>query len=131
LNPPDTLDQIIAKHDPNSLAKESHMQRNKRLLEAHFICRQGRRVVDQNDGTFLTGEWVMKPEHIWQGLVFALHETKAQHSYLQGVVLRVTHVREEIRAGRRQRRVELLVRKTPASLPWRGRGSGEKGFVWS
>lgn len=108
------------------------MPRNKRLLEAHFICHQGRRVDDQNDGTFLTGEWVMKPEHVWQGLVFALHETKTQRSYLQGIVLSVKNVREtRTPSGRLQRRVELLVRKTHESLPWSGLGSGEKGFVWS
>lgn len=92
------------------------MPRNRRLQEAHFICHQRRRVNDQNDGTFLTGEWVMKPKHIWQGLVFAVHETKAQPSYLQGVVLRVTNVRNDRKpSGRLLRRVELLVRRTPAS----------------
>ena len=108
------------------------MQRDKRLVEAHFICHRGRQVVDQNDGTFLTSFWVIKPEHIHPGLVFALHETKAKHSYLQGLVLGVTRVRDDTKpSGRHLRRVELLVRKTPESLPWRGFGAGEKGFVWS
>jgi hypothetical protein len=126
------LDQIIATHDPASIAQEVQMPRNRRLLEAHFICRQGRRVKYHSNGTFTTGEWVMNPAHIWQELVFALHETKAQSSYLQGVVVRVTNIRRDRKSsGRVLRRVELLVRRTPASLPWRGRGSGEKGFVWS
>ena len=106
------------------------MARNKkRLREVHFICHRGRGVRDQNDGTFLTGEWVIDPAHIYQGLVLALHETKAHRSYLQGAILKTTHIR--IKPGGRNRRVELLVRKTPVSLPWKGLGSGEKGFVWS
>ena len=108
------------------------MPRNAELLEAHFVCRQRRRVEDKGDGTFSTGEWVINPRHIKQGLVFALHETRAQSSYLQGVVERTINIRQDKKpSGRVMRRVELLVRKTPASLPWRGRGSGEKGFVWS
>jgi len=108
------------------------MPRNRRLMEAHFVCRQGRRVVDQNDGTFITGEWVMNPRNVSQGLVVALHEAKAQQSYLQGTVIRVASIRQDPKSsGRVLRRVELLVRRTPHSLSWRGRGSGEKGFVWS
>jgi len=108
------------------------MPRKTRLEEAHVICHQGLYVEDQKDGTFLTGFWVVRPEHIREGLVFALHETKATRSYLQGVVLRLTEVRKDrTPSGRRQRRVQLLVRKTPASLPWRGGGTGEKGLVWS
>ena len=105
------------------------MPRNRRLLEAHFVCRNRRQVVDRNDGTFLTNWWVINPEHIYEGLVVALHETRTRRSYLQGVVAEF-RVREESIAGRRQRRVEFLVRKTPLSLPWGGDGSGEKGFVW-
>jgi len=112
--------------------KEARMSRSRQLEEVHFICHQGRQVVDQNDGTFLTSFWVIAPEHIRPGLVFALHETKAEASYLQGVVLEVTRIREETKpSGRSLRRVELRVRETPVPLPWRGSGSGEKGFVWS
>ena len=114
-----------------SSTKEVRMPRERRLEEAHFVCRQGRNVVDQNDGTFLTSYWVMRPEHIQPGLVFALHEKKAESSYLQGLVLSLTDVRtERTSSGMLRRRVKLLVQKTPESLPWKGRGSGEKGFVW-
>jgi len=114
------------------MTKGGPMPQKRRLEEAHVICHQGLYVEDQNDGTFLTGFWVIRPEHISEGLVFVLHETKATRSYLQGVVLRLTKVCEDqTPSGRRQRRVQLLVRKSPASLPWRGRGTGEKGLVWS
>jgi len=102
-----------------------------RLKEAHVICRRGMLVEDQSDGTFLTGYWLIQPDHIREGLVFALHETKAAHSYLQGEVVRLTNVRtDRTPSGRHQRRVEVLVRKSRTPLRWRGGGTGEKGLVW-
>jgi hypothetical protein len=108
------------------------MMRDKLLKEVHVVCHQGRNMDDLKDGTFLTGDWVIKPERIRQGVLFALHETKAEQSYIQGEVLGISDIRNDTKqSGRRMRRVRLLVRKTPTSLPWRGRGSGEKGYVWS
>jgi hypothetical protein len=108
------------------------MPQEKPLKEVHVVCHQGRKVDDLRDGTFLTGDWVIKPERIRQGLVFALHEKKAEGSYLQGEVLRISDIRKDTKqSGRSLRRVKLLVRKTPAPLPWRGGGSGKKGYVES
>jgi hypothetical protein len=108
------------------------MPQEKPLKEVHFICHQGRKVDDPEDGTFLTGDWVIKPERIRRGLLFALHEKKAEPSYIQGEVLGISGIRKDTKqSGRCLRRVKLLVRKIPASLPWRGGGSGEKGYVES
>jgi hypothetical protein len=94
------------------------MPQKRRLEEAHVICHQGLHVEDQHDGTFLTGFWVVRPEHIREGLVFALHETKATRSYLQGVVVRLTKVREgRSPSGRRQGRVQLLRSCVAAAAP--------------
>ena len=108
------------------------MAKDKPLKEIHVVCHQGRKVDDLKDGTFLTGDWVIKPRRIHQGLLFALHETKAEGSYIQGEVLGISDIRNDTKqSGRCIRRVKLLVRKTPASLPWRGCGSGEKGYLES
>ena len=102
-----------------------------RLKEAHLICRRGMLVQEQADGTFLTGYWLIKPEHIREGVVFALHESKAAQSYLQGEVVRLTNIRtDRTPSGRHQRRVEVLVRKSRTPLSWKGGGTGEKGLVW-
>ncbi|PYP88681.1 MAG: hypothetical protein DMF61_05730 [Blastocatellia bacterium AA13] len=108
------------------------MASKRRLEEVHFVCRRGHRVEEQNDGTFRTSSWVIKPEHIREGLVFALHDAHAEPSYLQGEVIGLIKVIDDRKpSGRRLRRVELHVRKTPGALPWRGTGTREKSFVWS
>lgn len=77
----------------------------------------------------MTGFWVINPDHIHEGMVFALHEEKAAVSYLQGTVVRVTEVVPRNKDCP-YRRVQMLVRETSTSLPWRGPGAGERGYVW-
>lgn len=96
------------------------------------MCRRERNVLHQQDGTFVSGSWALNPRHIREGVLFALHERRATASYLQGVVVRVTEVQvRKTKTGRRQRRIDVLVRSTSTPLAWAGNGSGEKGLVWS
>ena len=101
------------------------------LKEIHIVCHAAHNVRHLGDGTFLTGYWVVKPEHIHKGVVLGLHEAKALPSYLQGIVLRVNNIIYEMtESGRRQRRIEVLVSATPIPFDWKGQGTGEKGLVW-
>ena len=107
------------------------MPKKRLLKEVHYICHDSYRVEDQGDNMFITCCWIMNPKHVRQGIVFALHESKAERSYRQGRVLKLIATKEERKpSGRLQRRVKLLVKETSAPLPWVGNGYGEKGFVW-
>lgn len=103
----------------------------RRLKELHLTCRSGRNVLELGDGTFLTGFWLVKPEHIYEGVIVALHETKTAQSYCQGVVIGLNNIRyEKTKSGRSQRRIQIHARTTPVSLKWKGNSAGEKGLVW-
>jgi hypothetical protein len=56
----------------------------------HFICPRGRGVTNNSDGTVWTGTWVIAERHAVIaskiGAYVALHVTKSEGSYLQGVV---------------------------------------------
>lgn len=111
--------------------KGTQQRSPRRLQEVHLVCRGENRVHHRGDGTFISGSRVLKPEHIREGVVFALHETRAKPSYLQGVALRVERTREETTpSGMRRRRIDILVRATSRPLAWAGKGAGEKGLVW-
>jgi hypothetical protein len=102
------------------------------LREMHFVCHEGRNVIEENGDTFLTGWWVVNPDHVQPGQIVGLHENRSTPSYRQGVVLALVNVREQpTERGRRQRRVQLRVQHTPGRIPWSGNGSSEKGFVWA
>ena len=104
----------------------------RKLVAIHLVCRGGRGIRWVDKETFITGGWVINPEHIHDEVVVALHDSKVQDSYLQGKVLQIHSVSEGLTdSGRRQRRLELLVKQTSTPLAWQGQGSGEKGLVWS
>ncbi|MFN8442553.1 MAG: hypothetical protein U0175_17395 [Caldilineaceae bacterium] len=104
----------------------------RRLVAIHLVCRGGRGVRWVDSETFITGGWVISQMHIHEGVILALHESKVQASYLQGKVLDTHSTTKEItNSGRHQQRLDLLVKVTATPLAWQGRGSGEKGLVWS
>ncbi len=110
------------------------MQRHRCLEEMHFVCHDRQGVEDENNETFTTGRWVVRPELVRpeRKIVVALHETRAAPSYLQGTVQHLERVVEGTTAsGRRQRRVVLRIKKSSTPFPWKGKGSGEKGYVWA
>jgi hypothetical protein len=56
----------------------------------HFVCRAGKGVVYNDDGTFRSGSWVVAKEHAQRAeritAYVALHERQSDQSYLQGIV---------------------------------------------
>jgi hypothetical protein len=96
-------------------------------------------VVENADGTFWTGSWVVDIRHAELaskvGAHVALHENKASKSYRQGLAKawrrsprdrEVFEIAAEIEEG-----VEFLVEPTQEPLTWAGEGAGEKGYRWS
>ena len=57
----------------------------------HFICPKELGVTAQSDGTFRTGIWAVAENVVKRALIadayVALHNTKAENSYLQGKIL--------------------------------------------
>jgi hypothetical protein len=85
------------------------------------------------DGTFWSGIWVVARVHAERapsvGAYLALHETKAEPSYRQGLV---GGWRRATRAvGKMEEGMEFLVRPTDRPYDWAGEGKGEKGYKWS
>lgn len=50
--------------------------------ETHVVCRNSENVERRHDGEFLSGWWDIAAEHLQPGVVFALHQTKPEGSYL-------------------------------------------------
>lgn len=74
---------------------------------------------------FVSGFWKIKEEHLSRGVIFALHKTKKDDSFIQGAIEDVEMVRRKL-----GQRVEVRVRRTSKPLPWVGSGSGEKGYKY-
>ncbi len=93
------------------------------VVGIHLVCRGGLNVVDLGDGRFNSGRWVLnrrnlKPEQVY----VALHESRSESSYRQGVLVDWADDDE---------RVVLTVRGTDAPLAWVAGGTGEKGIARS
>jgi hypothetical protein len=106
----------------------------------HFVCPQEKGVTRNSDGTVWTGTWVVDKVHAKRaariGAYVALHTTKSELSYLQGVVRDWRKMaREQEYAEDRPVKIEFgvdfLLETTDEPYGWKGDGSGEKGYVWN
>ena len=75
---------------------------------------------DLTSSHFVSGFWTIKKEHLRYGVIFALHKSKREESFLQGTIEDVEMVQGK--------RVELRIQRTPKPLPWAGLGTGERGY---
>ena len=89
----------------------------------HFVCRDDLNVTENEDGTFETGFWKVSSKWAGTGLTIALHQDRQSPSYRQGQVL---SVKSCIYNG--HSRLIFVVRPSKESLPWTGKGTGEKGY---
>jgi hypothetical protein len=105
----------------------------------HFVCPDEKGITRNPDGTVWTGTWVVDKIHaeraIKVGGYVALHVTKSEPSYLQGVVRHWrTHKREPAYAEgqlvKTQFGVDFLIELTDQPVQWHGDGSGEKGYFY-
>lgn len=98
----------------------------------HFVCPRELGVSRSGDGTFSTGIWVVATavaeRALAVGAYVALHENRSEHSYRQGTI---KGWRPLERVGKANPNgIEFSVEPTNAPMPWRGLGSGEKGYFY-
>jgi hypothetical protein len=140
----DLCDAEIARRAPTHTklprAKAAPESRHAQVVAGfHFVCDKGKGVENNPDGTIWTGTWVVDQLHAERGekigAYVALHATKADPSYLQGII------RAWRRAGRQQEYAEgrlvriesgidFLLEPTKEPYQWHGDGAGEKGYLW-
>lgn len=94
-----------------------------RIEEFHVVCRDNINVVEITDTHFVSGWWKIKPEHDVIGSVLALHDGKANASYLQGRIDAIT--------GRDRDRFQFRVNREPVGLRWRGLSTIKRGYLYA
>jgi hypothetical protein len=105
----------------------------------HFVCDRDKGVTQNPDGTFWSGTWVVDERHAVRGLELgayvALHSSKVEVSYRQGIVRGWRKVEREARYGdepvKTERGIDFLLEPTNEPYDWIGSGAGEKGYAWS
>ncbi len=97
----------------------------KEVIGIHLVCRNALNVEDLGDGRFKTGNWKIHEKRANTGKYIALHNYRKDLSYMQGVIERWEPSEE------RPGRLVFYVKSTDNSRKWEGRGTGEKGFLWS
>lgn len=106
----------------------------------HFVCDREKGVTTNPNGTIWTGTWVVDQVHVERAerirAYVALHQTKAEPSYLQGTVKgwrRAVRGQEyaEGRPTKTEYGIDFLLEPTSEPYQWNGDGAGEKGYLWS
>ncbi len=129
-----------AREKPSTMKVLSESQDRQVVIGFHFVCDRGKGVTTNVDGSVWTGTWVVDKVHADQGerigAYVALHATKAEPSYLQGIIKgwRKTARDPEYAEGRPTRiefGIDFLIQPTDEPYRWQGDGSGEKGYAWS
>jgi hypothetical protein len=90
----------------------------------HLICKDGLHLTCLPDGRFTTGVWLVGPAAAKQAQRVALHRSRAEPSFLQGVRLR--SVAGEVE-GKRRFTFEVQADGAPVTWP-AGGGAGEKAY---
>lgn len=124
----------------SKLSKADEDRSGSHVSEFHFVCPAELNVIPNTDGTKWTGTWVVAEAHAIAAekyaSIVALHVSKAEKSYLQGVV---KGWRKSQRAkkysGDQPTKIDMgidfLIEPISSPLPWKGDGAGEKGYAWS
>lgn len=97
----------------------------RKVIGMHFVCRDNIGVLDDGNGIFRTGSWKIDPRHAETVKYVALHSSRSEPSYRQGHVLGCYE--NPFEPGR----FVLIVHADNQSREWRGRGTGEKGYLWN
>jgi hypothetical protein len=109
------------------------------VLEFHFVCRKEQNVEPAPNGFLWTGTWWVSRKVAKEAAKFAsyvaLHEARAQPSYLQGEIrdIRVSKRKKEYVEGQPVKNeigIDFLIQPTEGSLVWSGDATGEKGYRW-
>lgn len=110
------------------------------VSEFHFVCPNELGVTRNPNGSIRSGTWVVAVANaeaaIKYGSLLALHATKAEQSYLQGVIKTWEKRPRESRYSEDQLvktefGIDFLFEPTSNPLPWVGERAGEKGYAWA
>lgn len=96
----------------------------KKVLGIHLVCRQGLNVEELGNGYFKSGHWKIAEIRANTAQYLALHESKNQLSYKQGII------ENWQRSEERPDRITFYVKATDEQKEWVGGGAGEKGYFW-
>ncbi len=97
----------------------------KKVLGIHLVCRQDLNVEHLENGYFKSGDWKIAERHARTAQYLALHETKNQQSYRQGII------ESWERSEEHPDRIIFCVKATNEPKEWVGSQAGEKGYCWS
>jgi hypothetical protein len=129
----------LVRERPSRTRPSSESRDGQIVIGFHFVCDKGKGVTADVDGRVWTGTWVVDKIHAEKGVrigaYVALHATKAEPSYLQGIIedWRQSPREREYAEGRPVRiesGIDFLIRPTDKPYRWEGDGSGEKGYAW-
>lgn len=104
----------------------------------HFKCVRGQGVFKNERGIW-TGTWVVRKnlaeKAVRAGSYVALHETKAEPSYIQGKLLdcQVSKREKQYAEGKSVKiayGIDFLFEPTDEPYTWVGDGAGERGYAW-
>lgn len=110
------------------------------VIGFHFVCAKEQGVTRNPDGLIWTGTWVVALTHAERaakiGSYVALHESKAEPSYLQGTIkgFRQSERERSYAEGQEVQTeygIDFLFEPGDQPREWVGDGSGEKGYAWS
>lgn len=100
-----------------------------RVAGIHVICEDRLRVERLDNGYFRSGHWWVDKKHMTKekldkGIYFALHETKKELSYLQGIIEDWEQSTED------PKRIIVKFKAMSKPMEWKGNGAAEKGYLW-
>lgn len=133
----------LAKRTPpkSKKPKTANVHRSGQYVsEFHFVCPSELGVTTNLDGTKWSGTWVVDEDHAIAaekyGSIVALHASKAESSYLQGVVKGWRKSQREAKYSgdqtvRTALGIDFLFEPSGTPTPWKGDATGEKGYAWS
>jgi hypothetical protein len=110
------------------------------VSEFHFVCPSELGITRNQDGTIWTGTWVVAEEHaekaVRYGALVSLHSSRAEPSYLQGMVKAWRKSPRQTRYSGEQRTqtkegIDFLFQPSDPPLRWKGDATGEKGYAWT
>jgi hypothetical protein len=128
--------RVARTRRPNSY-RQTHL--GETVYGFHFVCPTEKGITRNLDGTVWTGTWVVDRNHAERavriGGYVALHTTKSNLSYLQGIVRdwRIQEREPTYSEGQHVKTkfgVDFLIELTGEPLEWQGDGSGEKGYFY-
>jgi hypothetical protein len=127
-------DAELAKRPTKAAPKQREVGNSGRYVTGfHFVCDADKGVTMNPDGTFWSGVWVVDEIHAANapnvGAYLALHKTRAEPSYRQGLVRGWRKTTRNI-AAKTEDGIEFHIEPTDQPYDWVGAGAGEKGYRW-